>query len=76
MSLNRADGIIAIKVTSNVFISDKLRNMLGIKNNGWLDPSTDILAKQVDFAPVKSLHIHLDQISTSENFYNGSPSTM
>lgn len=29
--LNRANGIIAIKVTSNVFVSNKLRNMLGIK---------------------------------------------
>ena len=76
LALNRANGIIAIKVTSNVFISNKLSSMLGIKHKGWLNPSTDILTKQVDFAPVKSLHIHLDQISTSDNFYNGSPSTL
>jgi len=44
-------------------------------NGQWLEAGTYKGDRLVDFTGTKTLHVHLDQINTSENGLNGPPTT-
>ncbi len=51
--------------------------MLGFdENKNFGTDTTHVGKRPVDFAPIKSIYIHLEQLNTSQNFANGAPSTI
>ena len=51
--------------------------MLGFGNKRKFEANTTQVGnKCLDFATVKSLYIHLEQLNTSKNYFNGAPSTV
>ena len=42
----------------------------------WLESGTYIGDRAVDFAGMKTLQIHLEQLTTTENYVDGDPSTL
>lgn len=78
----RANGLITLIVKhEKITMSPGMCDILGINkiynaNKGWLEPGTYIGDKPVDFALTKTLRVHLNQLNTSDNIYNGAPSTL
>ena len=49
--------------------------MLGFRDRGWAK-GIYIGKQSIDLAPYKQLYVHLEQVNTSSNYFNGVPSTV
>ena len=61
------------KERNTIKLPPELANLLGLPS-GLLDMGTYV--GRIDLQYLKSIYIHCDQISTSENIYNGRPFTI
>ena len=77
LSVDETNGIASLVTDNEVKISKGLKLMLGFGNKRKLEANTTHVGnKCLDFATVKSLYIHLEQLNTSKNYFNGAPSTV
>ena len=81
LGITRIDGMVKLYIPEGwrLLITDGLLKLLGLDDGlgkRWLDPETYTGDRPVDFATVKTLHIHLNQISTPQNCCDGAPSTL
>jgi len=81
LSLDNASGLIKLQIPPEwvVKFTDGLLNLMGLDdglNGQWLETGVYDGDRPADFAGPKALHIHLDQISTTENWLNGAPSRL
>jgi hypothetical protein len=80
LTVSKVNGLVKLKVPTGyqIIISGGITKLLGFTSlvSGWILPGTYVGDKYIDLTPIKSLYIHLDQINTSNNFFDGSPSTL
>lgn len=55
-------------------ISNDLLKLIGMNVSGWLQSGTNNRIKPVWFASATTLHVHLDQLNTTDNMKDGAPS--
>jgi len=81
LALDNYRGLIKLHIPSEwvVKFTDGLLNLMGLDdglNGQWLEAGVYDGNRPANFVGPKALHIHLDQISTTENRLNGAPSTL
>jgi hypothetical protein len=77
LSVNETNGIASLITDNELKISEDLKLMLGFGYKRKFEAkTTHIGEKNVDFATIKSVYVHLEQLNTSHNYFNGSPSTI
>lgn len=77
LTVNETNGIASMISPNEIRMSKDLKNMLGFDIKGKISPNeTHTGTKSIDFAIYKMLYIHLNQLNTSYNYFNGSPSTI
>lgn len=76
ITVNRTNGIVNITTPVELRISKDLKKMLGIDFKKILPGRENKGRKTIDLAPYKQLYIHLHQLNTSHNFFNGAPSNI
>lgn len=76
LSVNENNGLASLITQNEVSLSDGLKSVLGIEGKKFKPEKEYTSTKPVDFAIVKSLYIHLEQLNTAHNFFNGMPSTI
>ena len=77
LSVNETNGIATLITTNELKISKGLKLMLGFNNKRrFAVNETHTGERCVDFAIYKSLFIHLEQINTSDNYFDGKPSNV
>ena len=77
LTVNETNGIASLYTTTEISLNKDLRNILGFQNKEIFESNiTHLGNKFVDLAIYKSLYIHLEQISTSNNFLDGISSTL
>ena len=77
LTVNENNGIASLTTDNELKISEGLKLMLGFDNKRKFEANiTHFGNKCLDFATVKSLYIHLEQLNTSQNYFNGTPSTV
>ena len=62
-----------------IHVTDGLLLLLGLddgRHGAWLESGTYIGDRVIDFAVIKTLQIHLEQLSTTGNYVDGAPSTL
>ena len=74
MDLNRKTGRVKISVVEGqqLKLSGNLAGLLNM-DLGWLSGEN---MGRIDFQPFKAIYLHCDQISASDNFFNGKPSNL
>ena len=77
LTVNENNGIASLTTDNELKMSKELKLMLGFGNKRKFEANTTHVGnKCLDFATVKSLYIHLEQLNTSKNYFNGAPSTV
>lgn len=78
MDVGKGDGVVTFKVPNGVKLrlSTVCSKLLGIQDEGWLEAGLYRGDRPVDFAPVKSIHLYLGQLSTTLNVVDGAPSQL
>ena len=81
LTADRHNGLILLILPRGwlVQFTDGLLNLMGLDdglNGQWLEAGTYNGDRLVDFTGTKTLHVHLDQINTSENGLNGASTTL
>ena len=77
LNVNENNGIASLTTDNELKISKGLKLMLGIGNKRKFEANTTHVGnKCLDFATVKSLYLHLEQLNTSQNYFNRTPSTV
>ncbi len=77
LTVNENNGIASLTTDNELKMSKGLKLMLGFGNKRKFEANTTQVGnKCLDFATVKSLYIHLEQLNTSKNYFNGAPSTV
>ena len=76
LSVNESNGIATLITSEELNISEGLTRMLGFNNRIFAVNETHYGKKAVDFAIYKSLYVHLEQLNTAYNYFNGKPSTV
>ena len=78
LSVNESNGITSLVTRDEVKISKGLKQMLGFSSSKrrFAPNETHFGEKMIDFAIYKSLYVHLLQLSTSDNYFDGAPSTV
>ena len=77
LTVNENNGIASLTTDNELKMSKGLKLMLGFGNKRKFEAQTTHVGnKCLDFATVKSLYIHLEQLNTSQNYFNGTPSTV
>ena len=77
LTVNENNGIASLTTDNELKMSKGLKLMLGLGNKRKFEANTTHVGnKCLDFATVKSLYIHLEQLNTSKNYFNGAPSTI
>lgn len=79
--VSRYDGIAQLSIPTAVDIkfTDQMCAILAIDDGlggQWLDPGTYVGDRPVSFAPVRALHVHLEQLDTFRNCIDGRPSSL
>ena len=79
LNLNMFTNVVELRVPSGweVQITDGLLSLFGLDDGlhgVWLESGTYIGDRAVDFAGIKTLRIHLEQLSATENYVDGAPS--
>ena len=67
---------ITLSVNDELKISKGLKLMLGFDKRKFAANETHYGEKAIDFAIHKSLYVHLEQLNTAYNYFNGTPSTI
>jgi hypothetical protein len=77
LSVNETNGIASLITTDELRISKGLRLILGFKNKKiFSDNETHYGERTIDCAPYKQLYVHLEQINSAYNFFDGAPSNI
>jgi len=81
LSLDNTSGLIKLQIPPEwvVKFTDGLLNLMGLDdglNGQWLETGVYNGDRPADFSGLQALHVHLDQISTTENWLNGAPSRL
>ena len=76
LSVNESNGIATLITSEELNISEGLTRMLGFNNRIFAVNETHYGKKAVDLAIYKSLYVHLEQLNTAYNYFNGKPSTV
>ena len=74
MSVNETNGRVTLTTPSELKTSKRLKTMLGLQIKGRFFPKQTYQGdRPLDFAVIKSLLVHLSEINSSYNYFNGSP---
>ena len=73
MSVNETNGRVSLSTPSELKISKRLKSMLGLHVTGRFSPNHTRGDEPLDFAVIKSLYIHMQDINESCKYHNGSP---
>ena len=77
LSVNGTNGIASLITPNELKISKGLRQILGFGNKRrFAVNETHYGEKTIDFAPFKQLYVHLEQINSAYNFFDGAPSNI
>jgi hypothetical protein len=77
LTVNENNGIVSLTTDYELRISKGLKLMLGFGNKRKFEANTTHVGdRSVDLATIKSVYIHLEQLNTSHNYFNGAPSTI
>ena len=77
LSVNETNGIASLITPTEIKISKGLKQMLGFGNKRkFAANETHYGEKIVDFAIYKSLYVHLEQLNTAYNYFDGNQSTI
>ena len=76
LSVNETNGIASLITTDELKISKGLREILGFDKRKFAANEIHYGEKAIDFAIYKSLYVHLEQLNTAYNYFNGAPSTI
>lgn len=78
LSVNENNGIASLFTDTELKLSKNLKKMLGFSNikRKFQDNVTHVGNNCVDFATIKSIYLHLEQLNTSQNYFNGTQSTV
>ena len=76
LSVNETNGIASLITTDELKISKGLKQMLGFDKRKFDTNETHYGERAIDFAIYKSLYVHLEQLNTAYNYFNGAPSTI
>ena len=75
LRVNKVNGKVILNTPREVKISIGLKDMLGFEWNRRFNINEPIESvKTLDMTVIKSLYIHLDQLNSSYNYLDGSPS--
>ena len=75
LRVNKVNGKVILNTPREVKISKGLKDMLGFEWNRRFNINEPIESvKTLDMTVIKSLYIHLDQLNSSYNYLDGSPS--
>ena len=76
--VSKVNGLVTLLVLIwwKVQITAGLLTLLGFDDSVWLDAGTYTGDSSVNFAPTKTLHVHLEQVNTTHNALDGAPSTL
>ena len=81
LRLNMFTNIVELQVPNGweIHVTDGLLSLLGLDDGlrgVWLESGTYIGDRIIDFAVIKTLQIHLEQLSATGNYVDGAPSTL
>lgn len=78
LSVGEHDGTITLTVPAGleVLLSEPLRKLYGLDDEGWLDAGVYTGDRPVDFLPSKALGLRLHQLNTTANVDDGAPSNV
>ena len=75
LTLNKVNGFVTLHASEEVKLSKQLAKMLGF-NKRLLPANVDSVSDvSADFS-TKQLYIHLKQLNTAQNYFNGAPSNI
>ena len=76
--VSKVNGLVTLLVLIGwkVQFTAGLLTLLGLDDSGWLDAGTYTGDRPVNFAPTKTLHVHLEQVNTTHNALDGAPSAL
>ncbi|MEW8511694.1 MAG: hypothetical protein AB2608_12730 [Candidatus Thiodiazotropha sp.] len=75
--VNETNGIVFLTSTVDLKISKGLKEMLGLGNKRRFNANQTYEGEiPLNFAPYKQLYIHLEQINSAYNFFDGAPSNI
>jgi len=75
LSVGETNGIANTSSERGAKIGTQMKNMLGLRSN-LINSELTYGERAIDFAIYKNLYVHLDQLNTSTNYFNGSASTV
>ena len=77
LTVHETNGIVFLVSPTDLRISKGLKTMLGLGNKRRIKANQTYEGDvPIDFAPYKQLYVHLEQINSFNNFFNGAPSTI
>ena len=81
LQVSETCGLIKLTIDHGweIQLTDGLGGLLGLDDGlggVWLEEGEYHGDRPVDFTPIKSLQVHLEQLSTSSNYMDGAPSTL
>ena len=77
LTVIEVNNIVSLETPIEIKNSNALKKLLGFGNKRQL-AANQIYEGEIslDFADMKTLYIHLKQLSTSQNYFNGTPSNV
>ena len=77
MTVNEVNDIVSLETPNEIKISNGFKKMLGFGNKGQFTANQTYEGEiSLDFAVIETLYIHLKQLNTSHNYFNGTPSSV
>ena len=77
IDVNATNGIATMTSLRDVKISTQLRNILGFITKKKLNANETYIGDMpVDFAIIKNIYVHLEQLNTYNNYFDGKHSTL
>jgi hypothetical protein len=81
LTVNQVNGLITLAVAEEweVCMTDGLLTLLGLDDGcggEWLGAGIYMGDRPIDFAAQKTVHVHLQEVSTTHNIVDGAPSTL
>ena len=74
LSANETNGKVLLTTPVDLKISKGLKEMLGLRNKRRLNANQTYEGGiPLNFAPYKQLYVHLEQINSANNFFDGAP---
>lgn len=77
LSVDKTNGIVLVRSEQDLKISKGLNKILGFENKRIFNANKTYNGEiPLDFAPYKQLYVHLEQINSAYNFFDGAPSNI